>query len=252
MNKTNGGIILILTAHQPAYIPWLGFFHKIAISDTYVVLDKVQFEKNSFINRNKIKTPNGTQWLTVPVCKSGYTNKCILDIEINECDNWERRHWLNLYSSYKRAPFFYRYADFFEAIYKRKWHYLIDLLIPTMEFFFKEMNIKTEIIRQSELQTQQKKQELIIEMCKKLNADSFVFGALGKNYAEEENFKREGIDIYFQDYQHPTYKQQWGGFEPYLSILDLLFNVGGDNALDIIMENNIDKKYLEDKVWKKS
>jgi hypothetical protein len=236
---------LILTAHQPAYLPWLGFFHKIILSDTYVILDEVQFEKSSFINRNKIKTPEGSQWLTVPVFTAGYRSKTILDMEINNTEDWKISHWNGLYRNYKKAPYFHLYSDFFNETYKQQWTNLTDLLIYTMEFFFKEMKINTKVIRQSELYTKNKKQDLIIELCKKLNADKFVFGALGRNYAQEEIFKNNGIQIYFQDYQHPSYKQQWGEFISHLSIVDLLFNLGAENALDIIMMDNIDKKSLE-------
>lgn len=236
---------MILTAHQPAYLPWLGFFHKIILSDIYVILDEVQFEKSSFINRNKIKTPEGSQWLTVPVSMAGYRTKSILEMEINNSENWSLNHWNGLYRNYKKTPYFHLYSDFFEATYKKKWTNLTDLLIYTMEFFLKELHIETKVIKQSQLHTKEKKQDLIIEICKKLNADKFVFGALGRNYAQEQTFKNNGIQIYFQDYQHPAYNQQWGEFMPYMSIVDLLFNLGPENALEIIMKNNIDKKTLE-------
>lgn len=235
---------MILTAHQPAYLPWLGLFHKIALSDVYIFMDTVQFEKNSFINRNKIKTPDGIKWITVPVSLSGYTKKNICDMEISSNNNWERNHWLNLYSSYKRAPFFSVYADFFEELYKQKWTNLVDLSMYMLKFFLSELNIKTKVIKQSELDTKEKKQELIIEMCKKLDADIFVFGALGKDYAKEEDFNNKKIQIYFQDYKHPSYTQLWGKFEPYLSIVDLLFNKGSSRAFEIIMEDNINKEDL--------
>lgn len=236
---------MILTAHQPAYLPWLGFFHKIILSDTYVILDEVQFEKSSFINRNKIKTPEGSQWLTVPVFTTGYRSKTISDMEINNTETWKISHWNGLYRNYIKAPYFHLYSDFFNETYKQQWTNLTDLLIYTMEFFFKELKINTKVIRQSELHTENKKQDLIIELCKKLNADKFVFGALGRNYAQEKNFENNRIQIYFQDYQHPAYKQQWREFIPCLSIVDLLFNLGAENALDIIMMDNIDKKALE-------
>lgn len=234
-----------MSGHQPAYLPWLGFFHKILISDTFVILDEVQFEKSSFINRNKIKAANGPQWITVPLFKSGYTSKGILEMEINNNDDWERKHWLYLYSNYKNAPFFNRYAEFFQSVYNQKWVYLIDLIMYTLDFFVKEMNINTQIIRQSELHTSEKKEKLIIEMCSKLHQDKFVFGTFGKNYVDEKLFKDNGIEIYFQDYHYPTYNQQWGKFEPYMSIVDLLFNVGSEKAGEIIMKDNISKKELE-------
>lgn len=236
---------MIVTGHQPAYLPWLGLFHKIALSDIYVLLDEVQFEKNSFINRNKIKTPNGPQLLTVPLSKSGYRDKPVKDLEINNTDNWGKNHLERISQNYKKAPFFDGYADFFESVYNQKWTNLIDLVIYMLEFFLKELKINTRVIKQSELHTLGKKQDLVLEMCKKLNADIFVFGALGRDYADENVFRNNGIKIYFQDYIHPSYPQQWGEFVPYMSIIDLLFNVGPEKASTLIMENNIQRKDLE-------
>ena len=93
---------MILTAHQPAYLPWLGYFHKIAISDTFVILDKVQFEKNSFTNRNKIKTSNGSTWLSIPMEMSEHTNKAIKEMSIHNKFNWRQKHWKSIYLNYKK------------------------------------------------------------------------------------------------------------------------------------------------------
>lgn len=234
-----------MSAHQPAYLPWAGFFHKILLSDIFVILDQVQFEKNSFINRNSIKTAAGSQWITVPVYKNGYRTKKISEIEINNDDDWERKHWMYLYSNYKKSPYFSKYSDFFQSVYEQKWIYLIDLIMHTLKFFLKEMNINTKIIMQSELNTTKKKDDLVIEMCSILRQDKFVFGTLGKNYADEKIFKDNGIKIYFQDYHCSTYKQQWGGFLPNMSIADIIFNVGAENAVDIIMKDNISREQLE-------
>lgn len=94
---------MILSAHQPAYLPWLGYFHKIAISDVFVILDEVQFEKNSFINRNKIKTSNGSVWMSVPINIDGHMNKTIRDMEISNKFNWRKKHWKSIYLNYKKA-----------------------------------------------------------------------------------------------------------------------------------------------------
>lgn len=243
---SSGGVSLILTAHQPAYLPWLGFFHKIAISDTFILLDEVQFEKNSFINRNKIKTPNGSLWLTIPIHKTDYMNKSILKLEIDNSIDWSKKHWNNLLANYKKAPFFHEHSDFFLSIYEKKWIYLTDIITPILDYLLKELKIQTKIIKQSELKTTEKKQQLIIELCKKTNSDKFVFGTLGRNYAVEDTFNDKGIQIYFQQYKHPIYTQRFGQFMPYMSILDLLFNVGSDAAYQIIMKDNINKNDLQE------
>ncbi len=235
---------MILSAHQPAYLPWLGFFHKIAISDIFVILDKVQFEKNSFINRNKIKGPHGHIWLSIPLFTSGHTNKTISEMEIVNNQKWSQKHQKNLEYNYKKSPYYDNYRDYFKTLYSKEWKSLIDLLIETLEFFIKEMGIKTKIYRQSEIELHKKKQELILEMCEYFDAKMFVFGELGRNYADKSFFEKHNVNIYFQDYKHPNYPQLHGDFIPYLSIVDLLFNVGPENALEVIMKENISKSEI--------
>jgi len=236
---------VILAAHQPAYLPWLGLFHKMAISDNFVVLDDVQFEKNSFINRNRIKTAQGDMWLTVPVLMTGHIQKTIHDIEINNNVDWRSKHWKSIYLNYKKSPYFNRFSDFFEDLYKGEWIKLYDLLDYTMSFFIKELKIDTKIYIQSKLNITTKKQLLILDLCKHFNAKIFVFGALGKDYADSELFETNGIKILFQDYKHPAYHQLWGGgFISNMSIIDLLFNEG-ERSFEILMSGNINKENLQ-------
>lgn len=235
---------MILTAHQPAYLPWLGLIHKIAISDKYVYLDSVQFEKNSFTNRNKIKTANGPLWLTVPVLLKDHTQKTIKETKINNSTDWRASHWKSIYLNYKKAPYFNKYSDFFEDTYKKDWDSLSDLCDHMLRWFLKELGVRVEYHKSSDLDFKKHKSELILEMCKKLDSDLYVFGALGKDYAKEEDFKKENIKIYFQDYKHPKYPQLWkNDFLPYMGVIDLLFNCG-DRSLEIIMDGNIKKEEL--------
>lgn len=235
----------ILSAHQPAYLPWLGYFHKIAISDAFVILDEVQFEKNSFTNRNKIRTTHGAIWLTVPVLMTGHLKKTISQIEINNETPWRKKHWKSLYFNYKKAPYFDKYADFFEDFYKKDWIRLCDAAEYTLSFFIKELEIKTVFHKQSDLRVESTKQQLVLDLCKKLKSDTFVFGALGKNYADISMFKNNDVKAYFQNYKHPVYPQLQKNFISYLSIIDLLFNVGKARILDIIMSDNTSKKDLK-------
>lgn len=235
---------MILTAHQPAYLPWLGLIHKIAISDVYVYLDSVQFEKNSFTNRNKIKTAAGPIWLTVPVLLKDHTKKTIKELEIDNSKDWCASHWKSIYFNYKKAPYFNKYADFFEDTYKKDWSSLAELGDYMLRWFLKELGVNVRYYKASELNVNEHKSELILEMCKKLDSNLYIFGALGKDYAKEEDFNKEGVNIYFQDYKHPEYPQLWGkDFLPYMGVLDLLFNCG-DKSLKIIMDKNITKEEL--------
>ncbi len=236
---------MILSAHQPAYLPWLGVFHKVAISDVFVLLDNVQFEKNSFINRNKIKTHKGDIWLTIPVSTSGHFQKTISEMEISKNPKWRKKHLKSIEFNYKKAPFFSDYQEFFEEIYSKEWIKLFDLLYDTLEFLLNEIGLETKIYLQSELGFKRKKQELILEMCEYFNAEAFVFGVLGKNYADKNLFNKYEQKIYFQEYVSPDYPQLHGDYIPNLSIIDLLFNLGSEKALDVILKGNISKIELK-------
>jgi hypothetical protein len=240
---------MILTAHQPAYLPWLGYFHKLVLSDVYIVLDDVQFEKNSFTNRNRIYSPQGALMLTVPIQIKGHTAKPIRDIEINNIENWRTKHWKSLVQSYRKAPFFHRYASWLESIYSREWCFLIDLTTEMLQFFIKDMDIKTSIVKQSDLNVISHKQDLVFDLCQKSKSDVYISGKLGRDYLDVSRFKEAGIYVYFQDYQHPMYQQRGEiDFIPNLGIIDLLMNVGPEQAPDIIVSGNAMKNQLEKKV----
>ncbi|HMK53204.1 MAG TPA: WbqC family protein [Methanobacteriaceae archaeon] len=239
--------MVIISGHQSAYLPWLGLFHKMALADIYITLDDVQFEKGSFINRNKIKTMNGTTfWLTVPIFKKGYYYKTIRDMEIDNSLDWMKKHWQNLFYSYQKAPYFESYAKFFENTYKKNWKFLIDLNEHLMKFFIKELNIDVEYVLMSDLKLKTKKLEMILEMCEIFDADIFIFGTQGQDYASPDDFKSIKTNPYFQDYNHPTYSQQGDkNFISHLSIVDLLFNIGPEKAKETIMSDNITKNELK-------
>jgi len=235
--------MMVLTAHQPVYLPWLGLFHKIALSDTYCYFDDVQFLKKDFNSRNKIKTPNGEIWLTVPVLSKNYREKKIREIEIDNDQNWQKKHWKSICLAYKKAPFFEKYADFLEGIYQKKWRYLADINECMLFWFLKELGIKVNYSKASELNFQGQKSDLVLDMCKKMGAGAYIFGALGRDYAQTEKFEKENIKIYFQDYKHPVYSQMHGDFIPNMSIIDLLFNCG-DDSFKTLMSGNISKPEL--------
>jgi hypothetical protein len=234
---------MILTAHQPVYLPWLGLFHKIAISDTFCYFNNVQYQVKDWNNRNKIKTFNGEIWLTVPVLTKGYRDKKIREIEINNETNWRRKHWLSIYLNYKKTPFFSKYAPFLEETYKKEWRYLTDLNEYMLKWFMETLGIKVNYLKASELRLEGHKSGLVLDMCKKLKANTYVFGTLGKDYADEKDFTKSGVNVYFQDYHHPVYRQPFGQFSPYMSIIDLLFNEG-DKSLEVLMSGNVSKNEL--------
>ena len=220
---------MILTAHQPSYLPWLGFFDKLSMADEFVYLDQVQYQPEDFNNRNKIKTTQGAQWLSVPVLRKGYLEKTIADIYINKNIPWTRKHWKSIELAYSKAPFFDKYAGPLKNIYSRSWDRLIDLNAELTKLLMGELGISMRWHRASSLEIRGNKHWLILDLCRKLGADTFIFGAQGRNYVDVEVFNKAGISVLFQDYEHPTYTQINGGFLPNMSVIDLLFNCGEDS-----------------------
>lgn len=226
---------------QPGYLPWLGFFEQMYISDVFVIYDDVQYDKEGWRNRNRIKGPNGIQWLTVPVYFKLSDRQLIHEIKIDNKINWRKKHFTAFSTNYARAPFFKKYIEVFQKAYEHEWKYLVDI---DMFFITKMaeclgMNDK-KIIRSSSLNIKGDRIERLVNICKMFKADIFYEGASGKNYIDESSFTNYGIKVEFQDYKHPTYKQLYGDFIPYLSVIDLLFNYGED-SLSVL----INKKAVE-------
>lgn len=228
---------LILSAHQPAYLPWLGYFDKIARSDVFIYLDQVQFEKNSYTNRNRIKGSNGEIMLTVPVLSKGHLDKTIAELEIDNLKNWRSKHVSSIRQSYSKARYFEQYASDMEEFYRREWVYISDFCYEMLLWFLDKLSIKTKIIKQSSLGVGGQKQDLILNLCKHFDASHFIFGKLGQNYVDQSLFTKNNISISFQDYTHPTYTQLYNEFLPFMSILDLLTNEG-PSSTDILLNKH--------------
>lgn len=231
---------MILTAHQPLYLPWLGLFHKIALSDVFCLFDDSQYDDNDFQNRNRIKGPNGPMWLTVPVQAQNHYQLKITDVEIVDRAVWRRKHWKSLLFAYHRAPYFAQYADFFEETYQREWRRLVDLNVHLLRFLLGALGLPADFPRTSELGLTARKSEAIIEMCCKLGATTYIFGEQGRHYADVAAFEAANIRVVFQDYRHPTYPQQFGEFVSHMSVVDLLFN-SGPHSLDAILFGNLSR-----------
>ena len=229
---------MILTAHQPVYLPWLGLFHKIALADRFISFNQVQYQPKDWNNRNRVKTPKGAQWLSVPVMRKGYLGKTISDIEIDNSQPWGRKHWNTLLHSYSKAPHFGRYADYFEDVYSREWKSLVDLNEQMLRWFLSELGIDVAVESAVDHDFHGTKSDLVLDMCAKLDAKVYIFGVQGRGYADEKSFAAAEIELMFQEYQHPEYPQMHGSFASHLSIVDLMFNCGGD-SLDILMSDNL-------------
>lgn len=221
---------MILSVHQPQYIPWLGYFDKIAASDAFVFLDNVQYKAREFQSRNKIRTKDGWIWLTVPVESKGRSRQMIADVMIDNEPGWADEHLMSLKTSYGRAKYFKQYFPFFQDLYAKRWERLSALNIEIVLFILKELSIDTPIYFESKLGIVSKKTDRIVDICKKLAADTYLSGAGGRAYLDEDAFMQAGIRLAYQEYAHPVYHQQFAkskdDFIPYMSVIDLLFNEG--------------------------
>lgn len=217
---------MILSAHQPAYMPWLGYFEKIQKSDIFIYLDTVQFEKNSYINRNKIKTPQGSQWLTAPIRIKGHTSNTLMDMELDIEQPWAIKHLRAIELNYRKSRFFSHCYPKLENLFSSAESKLTELCWDQLKLWLDEFEIETRIVRLSELNIMSKKSELVLDLCKHFSAETYYSGALGINYLDTHSFAEARIKINYQKYTHPTYPQLWGNFEPFMCIVDYWMNCG--------------------------
>jgi hypothetical protein len=224
---------MIVTIHQPHYLPWLGYMHRMARADVFVLLDHVQFERGngaSYQNRTRYRMHAEahceTRWLTVPVAQRSHTER-ILDKEVDPL--WRTTaHASTLRHAYREAPHLDAYWPALKAFYAKPWRRLVDLNIASIELLREALDIRTPLIRSSDLQVSGAKSELIIEICRAVGADTFLGGLGGtRRYLDAAAFERAGIRVEWQSFHHPEHPQCGpGSFMPGLSSLDLLLNCG--------------------------
>lgn len=224
---------------QPGYLPWLGFFEQMYKSDVFVIYDDVQYDKEGWRNRNRIKTAHGIQWLTVPVMVTLETPPLIYEVKIDNKTNWRKKHLSSIRQNYSKASYFKKYITIFEEAYSKEWQYLVDIDMHFILELSEALGIDcNKIIRSSTLNVSGSKIERLVNICKLFKADTFYEGAAGKNYIDEDYFESHGIKVEYQDYKHPVYKQLYDDFVPHLSVIDLLFNYG-DESLAILLNKNL-------------
>ena len=163
---------MIVTGHQPEFIPYLGFFSKISKADIFVIVDNIQFKKKNFQNRNKIKTREGWMWLTVPVITKGRFEQKICEVEINNSLNWQRKHWASITLNYQKAPFFKEHSGFFEEVYSKEWRLLSEFNEAFIRYIMGQLELDVDVLKSSELGVTGQKTDLLIDICKKTGADT--------------------------------------------------------------------------------
>lgn len=225
---------MILTGHQPEYLPYIGFFNKIMLADKFIFVDHIQFNKKSWQNRNKIRTKDGEQWLTVPVYSKNKFEQKIRDVEIDNTERWKKKHLRSIILNYQKAPYFKEYIDFFKDVYSREWIKLSKLNEKIIRYLLKILDINIKIYNSSALKLDGKKTDLLIDLCNVFKADAYLSGSGGKGYIDEAKFQKAGIKNYFREMKHPIYKQLFKPFIPNMSVIDIIFNLGAEKSREII------------------
>lgn len=222
--------------HQPGYFPWLGFFKKMIDSDIFVFLDDVQYEKNGWQNRNKIRTSDGSIWLTVPVRSNLSSN--LNEIKIDSTLNWVEKHKKSISINYSKSRYYKEFSKSIESLYGNHFDLLININMKTIELIMGELQIKTKTIFSSELDIKEKGTDRIIAICKTLGADVYLSGVglPNKKYLNVEDFPKNNIILRIQNFQHPIYNQCYQPFLPNMSAIDLLLNEG-KNSRKILLDS---------------
>lgn len=227
---------MIVTTHQPIFLPWPGFFYKALRADTMVLLDRVQFplgRSRSWMTRNRLKSDQGELWLRVPVWKAGKGKQMIRDVAICDDRNWRRKHLYSVREQYANAPYLDDYLPSLEAIYACHHNRLVDLNLALIRFLWDTLGLQSRLLLQSELDVSGIGTELLVSICRALDADTYVTLPFVEKHLDPGRFPASGITVRLPRFRPPIYPQLWGAFRYNLSAMDLLFNCG-PKSLDVI------------------
>ena len=222
---------------QPSYLPWLGFFNQMHRSDQFILYDDVQFTRRDWRNRNRVRVLEGSAWLTVPVIQKNKYDQSLLETKIDNSTSWKRKHLETIRCHYSKTPFFDMYFPWCEKVFNSDWNFLLDLSLETIQYLKGELKINTPLLRSSELGESGNKTERLISICKQLGATKYLSGDSARNYISEKDFSDQGIELEYQEYQHPEYPQRYEGFVPFLSTIDLVFNCG-DKSIEFLKQTD--------------
>jgi hypothetical protein len=217
----------LVTMHQPNYVPWIGFFSKVAQSSCLVLMDTFQYTKDGIIHRNKIRTNTGTGYLTIPISKD-FSRAKIKDVELPSDRKWQAVHWQTIFHNYVKTDYFKDYSDFFQTTFERPYQYLSQLNMDIIHYLLTCFAIDVEVIVASDLKVNPdlKHTDMITAVLKEIGATTFLSGPSGKGYLEIDKFRDNGLSCRFAQFTHPVYRQRYPGFEANMSAIDLLFNTG--------------------------
>jgi hypothetical protein len=225
---------MIVSIMQPAYLPWPGYFHRIMASDMHIIFDNVDIDwktKTQFANRNRIRTPQGPVWLTVPLSKGG--GKRLDHLRIAEEIPWRKKHCRTLDQNYAKAPFYREHAAAIQDIITTPVRRFLDLVTPLTDYLLGALDITTPCLRSSGMIASSKKSRLVLDLCLEAGATVYLSGPFGRTYLDADAFAAAGVELLFHDYAPTPYPQCFPGFVPALSAVDMLFNLGPDAAAHI-------------------
>ena len=218
---------MILSCVQPSYLAWIPLFKRMTEGDIFVYLDDVQYSKNSFHNRNRIRTKESELLLTVPVKYTGNSQSYLCDINIDNNNKWRKKHWLSIEYNYNKTKYFKMLQPkLWNQIYSKEWDNLSDLNIALIELFKDFLEINVQTFRSSSLEIETQGNQKLIDICRYFGTDKFVVKPNTEDYHPKDFFVSQGVDFHIFDPQVLKYNQQYEGFIPNLSILDYAMNCG--------------------------
>lgn len=221
--------------HQPDFLPYLGFFHRLLHADMFVILDDAQYvngTSQSWMNRDKLKTSQGEKWLTVSVKKAPRETP-INQIELSQSD-WRESNLNLIRHNYRQAPYFSEIYPHLESLYAYDGNLLFEFNLNSIRMLMGLLDIEIPQVLASTLNATGKKNELLVDILRKVGATQYLSGVGARAYFEPELYERAGIEVVWQDFSHPAYPQLHGPFIPYLSSIDMLFNCGIEESRKII------------------
>lgn len=221
--------------HQPDFMPYLGFFDRLLQADIYVVFDNVQYVRGSraLTSRDKIKTQNGEKWISVGIQKPPF-GSMISEVLLRQDMEWRKDHVNIIRENYRKSAYYDEIMPYIEELYLYQCKRMMDFNMKSIEMLMALFDISIEMVMASSLQAKGKSNELIIDILKKLDCYRYLSGVGAKDYYVPELYEKAGIQVVWQDFRHPVYPQQYEGFIPYLSSIDMLFNCGIENSRKIL------------------
>ena len=218
----------IICIHQPDFVPYLGFFHRLLLSDHFIILDDAQYIKGGWQNRDQIKGRNGPVWLTLSIVKR--FPQAINEVMLQDDPQWIEDNLNLLRECYARAPYFDEVFPHIEAVYRGGHRRMIDLNIAMLQLAFDYFEIDIPMSFASQHALQSKSTQRLVDLVQLQGGTTYLTGTGSRDYLDEALFTQAGIEVEWQRFKHPVYPQQYGDFVPMLSCLDVLFNCGRESA----------------------